>query len=292
MKSTLYWILAVIITLSAAYYQRKTGPTYPRQIDIVANGMEYKLKLTRSIEISDRNYIKLAIKDSTVKARLYYKRLQVDEPYRTVDFIYEEHPVHSFIMNKIFKINTEIGLFAYVPAQPPAGKIEYYFEITDDNGRNTYFQNEPIIIRFKGAVPPEILTPHIIIMFIAMLLSTLAGLMAIGKHKSYRKWGIWTFITLIIGGMILGPMVQYHAFGQAWTGVPFGWDLTDNKTLIAVIFWALAVFGNRKKKRPLLTILASFILLLVFTIPHSLLGSELDYESGEIIQGFIKPFIF
>ena len=292
MKSTLYWILAVIITLSAAYYQRKTGPTYPRQIDIVANGMEYNLKLTRSIEISDSNYIKLAIKDSTVKARLFYKRLQVDEPYRTVDFIYEEHPVHSFIMNNIFKINTEIGLFAYVPAQPPAGKIEYYFEITDDNGRNTYFQNEPIIIRFKGAVPSEILTPHIIIMFIAMLLSTLTGLMAIGKHKSYRRWGIWTFITLIIGGMILGPMVQYHAFGQAWTGVPFGWDLTDNKTLIAVIFWALAVFGNRKKKRPLLTILASFILLLVYTIPHSLLGSELDYESGEIIQGFIKPFIF
>ncbi len=292
MKSTLYWILAVIITVSAAYYQRKTGPTYPKQIDIVANGIDYDLKLTRSIEISDSNYIKLAIKDSTVRAMLYYKRLQVDEPYRTVDFIYEEHPVNSFIMNRIFKIDREIGLFAYVPAQPPAGKIEYYFEITDDTGKNTYFKNEPIIIRFKGAVPSEILTPHIIIMFIAMLLSTLAGMMAIGKHKSYRKWGIWTFITLILGGMILGPMVQYHAFGEAWTGIPFGWDLTDNKTLIAVIFWAVAVIGNWKKKRPGLTILAAFILLLVYTIPHSLLGSELDYESGEIIQGIIKPYIF
>jgi len=290
MKSTLYWILAVIITLSAAYYQRKTGPTYPKQIDIVANGIDYDLKLTRSIEISDSNYIKLAIKDSTVRARLFYKRLQVDEPYRIVDFIYEEHPVNSFIMNRIFKIEKEIGLFAYVPAQPPAGKIEYYFETTDANGTNIYFQNEPIVIRFKGAVPPKILTPHIIIMFIAMLLSTLAGMMAIGKHKSYRKWGIWTFITLIVGGMILGPMVQYHAFGEAWTGIPVGWDLTDNKTLIAVLFWAIAVFGNWKKKRSGLTILASFILLLVYTIPHSLLGSELDYESGEIIQGFIIPY--
>ncbi|MBN1387401.1 MAG: hypothetical protein JW965_03085 [Bacteroidales bacterium] len=292
MKSTIYWILAVIITLSAAYYQRKTGPTYPRQIEIVANGMEYELKLTRSIEISDSNYIKLAIKDSSVKAKLYHKRLQVDEPYRVVDFIYEEHPVNSFIMNRIFSIEKEIGLFAYIPAQPPAGKIEYFFEITDDNGSNTYFQNEPIVVRFKGAVPSKILTPHIIIMFIAMLLSTLAGLMAIGKHKSYRKWGIWTFIVLIIGGMVLGPLVQYHAFGAAWTGIPVGWDLTDNKTLIAVIFWAIAVFGNIKKKRSGLTILASFILLLVYTIPHSLFGSELDYESGEIIQGFIKPYIF
>ncbi len=290
MKSTLYWILAVIITLSAAYYQRKTGPTYPKQIDIVANGIDYDLKLTRSIEISDSNYVKLAIKDSTVRAKLFYKRLQVDEPYRAVDFIYEEHPVNSFIMNRIFKIEKEIGLFAYVPAQPPAGKIEYYFETTDANVTNIYFQNEPIVIRFKGAVPPKILTPHIIIMFFAMLLSTLAGMMAIGKHKSYRKWGIWTFITLLVGGMILGPMVQYHAFGEAWTGIPVGWDLTDNKTLIAVLFWAIAVFGNWKKKRPGLTILASFILLLVYTIPHSLLGSELDYESGEIIQGFIIPY--
>ncbi len=291
MKSTLYWILAVIITLSTAYYQRKTGPTYPKQLDIVTNGIEYNLKLTRSIELSDRHFVKLAIKDSTVKASLFYKRYQVDEPYQAVDFNYEQHPVNSFIMNRIFNINEEKGFFADIPAQPPAGKIEYYFEITDGNGKNTYFQNEPIVIRFKGAVPPRILTPHIIIMFIAMLLSTLAGLMAVGKHKSYRKWGIWTFIMLIIGGMILGPMVQYHAFGEAWTGIPLGWDLTDNKTLIAVIFWAVAVFGNRKRKRPGLTILASFILLLVFTIPHSMYGSELDYESGEVIQGIVIPFI-
>lgn len=292
MKSTLYWILAVIITLSAAYYQRKTGPTYPKQHDIVANDIDYELKLTRSIEISDRHYVKLAIKDSTVKANLFYKRLQVDEPYQTVVFKYEEHPVNSFIMTRIFKIDKEIGLFAYIPAQPPAGKIEYYFEVIDNNGKNTYFQNEPILIRFKGEVPSKILTPHILIMFIAMLLSTLAGLMAIGKHKSYKKWGIWTFISLIIGGMILGPMVQYHAFGEAWTGIPLGWDLTDNKTLIAVIFWAIAVFGNIKRKRSGLIILASFVLLLVYTIPHSLLGSELDYESGEIIQGIILPFIY
>jgi len=290
MKTTLYWVLALIITLSAAYYQRKTGPTYPKQVDITVNGKEYKCKLTRSIELSDRHYVKLAIEDTSIQARLFYKRFQVDEPFEAVDFEYEEHPVNSFIMNKIFKINEEKGFFADVPPQPPAGKIEYYIEVTDSSGRSTYFENEPIVIRFKGAVPPQVLTPHIILMFIAMLLSTLAGLMAIGKHKSYRRWGIWTFVTLLAGGMILGPLVQYHAFGEAWTGIPFGWDLTDNKTLIAVIFWAVAVFGNRKKKRPGLTILAAFILLLVYSIPHSMFGSELDYESGEIIQGIIKPF--
>ncbi len=62
----------------------------------------------------------------------------------------------------------------------------------------------------------------------------------------------WTLFLFIAGGMILGPLVQYFAFGELWTGIPFGWDLTDNKTLIALIFWILAVVMNRKKDRPVL----------------------------------------
>ena len=48
--------------------------------------------------------------------------------------------------------------------------------------------------------------------------------------------------------MILGPIVQYYAFGDLWTGIPFGWDLTDNKTLIALIFWILAVVNEQKER--------------------------------------------
>jgi len=90
--------------------------------------------------------------------------------------------------------------------------------------------------------------------------------------------------------MILGPVVQKYAFGALWTGIPFGWDLTDNKTLIAFIFWILAVMLNRKKDKPLVTVLAAFILLMVYSIPHSLFGSELDYTSNQVIQGFIFFF--
>ena len=96
-----------------------------------------------------------------------------------------------------------------------------------------------------------------------------------------------TLILFAIGGIVLGPIVQYYAFGDFWTGIPFGWDLTDNKTLIALIFWILAVIMNRKKERPLYTILAAVILLIVFSIPHSLFGSQLDYASGKVTQGII-----
>jgi hypothetical protein len=190
-------------------------------------------------------------------------------------------------MNKLFHITQEEGLFAEVPQQPPAGKLQYYFEVTDSAGTVTYLKESPIVIRFKGGVPPYILIPHIFCMFLAMLFSTLAGLMAAIKYPLFKKYALWTFLFLTAGGMILGPIVQYDAFGDLWTGVPFGWDLTDNKTLIAFIFWALAVIMNIKKERPLYTVLAAIVLLLIYSIPHSLFGSQLDYSTGQVTQGFI-----
>jgi len=128
-------------------------------------------------------------------------------------------------------------------------------------------------------------------MFFAMLLSNLAGIMAVFKNKRYRFYTTVTLIALFVGGMILGPWVQWYAFGEAWAGVPFAWDLTDNKTLVAFLFWLLAFFMNRKKERPIYTIVAAIVMLMVYSIPHSMYGSQLDPESGEIIQGWIRLFL-
>jgi hypothetical protein len=290
MKKTLIWILAFVITIAAAYYQRKTGPTYPERIRMSLNDSIYKLELVRSIEIGKRSEVKLNINDTSAKAVLYYKRFRTEEEYREAEFNYKVYPVHSFMMNKVFKITEERGFFADIPPQPPAGKLQYYIEITDRKGTQTVMKESPVVIRFKGSVPASVLIPHIIIMFMAMLLSTTAGLLAIFRISSFKKLGVWTLTILIAGGIILGPIVQKFAFGQLWTGVPLGWDLTDNKTLIAFLFWFVAVLLNRRKERPLYTILAAGVLLLVFSIPHSLFGSELDYSSGQVIQGALLIF--
>lgn len=291
-KNILVWLIAIIITLSAAIYQRLTGPTYPARAEITANGKLYKLKLVRSLGLDERPVVRLAIYDSTVSAKLFYKRFRSTEPYTETNFRYMVIPVHSFVMNKIFGISEIKGFFASLPQQPPAGKLQYYIEITDNTGKLTLYKANPVVVRFKGSVPGWILIPHILLMFIAMLFSTAAGIMSVFKHPSYKKYSVWTLVLLTAGGMILGPVVQYYAFGEYWTGIPFGWDLTDNKTLIAFIFWIIAVIANRKKERPVYSALASFILLLVYSIPHSMLGSELDYESGKIIQGSIVNFLY
>ena len=273
MKKTLLWILTVLITLSAAYYQRKTGPTYPKQVKVTLNDTVYKLKFVRSIALDARSAVELKINDPSIKAKLYFKRLNVDEEYQNADFTFEEGKY-----------------FASVPQQPAAGKLQYYVELSDSKGTQVLFKEAPVVIRFKGGVPLPILIPHVIIMFVAMLFSTLAGLMAFVKLPQFKKYATWTLILLIAGGMILGPLVQYYAFGDLWTGIPFGWDLTDNKTLIALIFWILAVYMNKKADKPAYTILAAVVLLLIYSIPHSLFGSQLDYGTGQVTQGIILYF--
>ena len=287
-KTVWYWLIAILITLSAAYYQRTTGPTYPKKIKITANGTEYMVRMVRSLGLDENSEVKLAITDASLHAKLYYKRFQTNDPYTSADFAYAERPVNSFVMNKVFKMKTEKGFFAQVPQQPPAGKIQYYTEITDSKGTQTYFKESPIVIRFKGTVPTYILAPHILSMFIAMLLSTLAGAMALGKHSRYKFYGTVALVLFIVGGLILGPLVQKFAFGEFWTGIPFGWDLTDNKTLIALIGWIAAVWFNRKEEKPIWTVAAAVLLLAVYSIPHSMFGSQLNYESGKVVTGFIQ----
>lgn len=272
MKKFLLWFTAFVITIGAAIYQRHTGPTYPKEIKVNLNGKEYELKLVRSLSLDRPALVELDIPDPLVKARLFYKRLNTKDEYQVTEFSYRDEPGKE-------------GFYAEVPKQPAAGKIQYYIELSDSAYLRTIFKEEPVVIRFKGGVPAYILIPHIILMFLAMLFSNLAGVMSIVKYPPYKKYSVWTLALLIIGGMILGPLVQYYAFGALWTGVPFGWDLTDNKTLIAVIFWIFAVYMNRKHDKPVYTALAAFVLLLVYSIPHSLFGSQLDYSSGEVTQG-------
>jgi len=47
----------------------------------------------------------------------------------------------------------------------------------------------------------------------------------------------------------------------------------------------------RKKSSAFWVIVASIVTIAVFSIPHSMYGSQLDQETGKIIQGSILPFL-
>jgi hypothetical protein len=265
-KNWFLWTAAVIITLGAAYYQRLTGPSYPKKKIAVIDGKEYPLVFLRSADNDKDVSIEFSVPES-VTGVLYYKRVLMDEPYTAVP------------------MNRKDKLSGYLPKQPAAGKLQYYVILTQ-NGKTVYSNEKgPVGIRFKGPVPSAILIPHVILIFLAMFFSNLTGLLAFAGKRSFRIYGLITFFILLVGGMLLGPVVQKYAFGEYWTGVPFGWDLTDNKTLIAFIFWTIAVIANRKRERPWATIIAALVMLFIFCIPHSMFGSQLDYRTGTIGQG-------
>lgn len=268
MKNFLFWLIAVVITVSAAMYQRMTGPTYPQKVTTTVDGTEYRLQLKRSQTNTHTCKIKLEVADG-LTGKIYWKKFRVNEDWAVSDMVREEGK-----------------LVGELPSQPAAGKLEYYIKLTTPSGKEVAIADDkPIVIRFKGNVPAGIMIPHILIMFFAMLLSNLAGFTAAFKSPKQKIYGQWALWMLIAGGLILGPLVQKYAFGDLWTGIPFGWDLTDNKTLIAVFAWVLAVVMNRKQERPAYTIAAAVILLLIYSIPHSLFGSELDYVTGTVTQG-------
>lgn len=272
----LFWVLAVLITISAAVYQRMTGPTYEKRTTVTIENNEYTYKLPRSHFSTSDCPVELNFpEDMDIQGTIFYRRFPTNENWKEKDMT--------------FKNGT---LKALLPKQAPAGKLEYYIEVKKDGKVIIGEEASHAVIRYKGEVPDLVLIPHVIIMFIAMLLSNITGIMAIAGRVRFKLYGMFTFITLLVGGMILGPIMQKYAFGQAWTGIPVGWDLTDNKTLIAFIFWIIAIVMNRKKGKPAYAIIASVVMLIVYLIPHSMLGSELDYQSGEVITGMVNWMIW
>jgi hypothetical protein len=262
---TILWILAVVITISSAVYQRLTGPTFPIRGKVKISEQEISFKLLRS-ETTDKDVqISLKVPDTTISGHLIYKRFKSDDQ-----------------LSKIPLVREGDNLQGTLPKQPAAGKLLYYVYVTSNSDTVSLTGEDPVILRYKGSVPASVLIPHVIFMFMAMLISNRAGIESLdrtGNSKKYLKWVIGLFL---IGGFILGPVVQKFAFGEFWTGIPFGYDLTDNKTLLGMFGWLFAWYKNRKDHRSRGSILfASILLLAVYLIPHSMFGSELDYTQIE-----------
>jgi hypothetical protein len=266
-KSYLLWVLSFVLMLSLSVYQRLTGPTNPVRGKTLIGKSEVSFKLIRTWGEDSGAKIELKIPDEEVAGICIYRR------YKSFD-----------LWDTLAMQRNGNELFAILPQLEPAGKIMYQIVLYDEE-KDLTLNSEPAILRYKGSVPAFILIPHIVFMFLAMLFSIRTGLETLFVRQKTYILSLWTTIFLIAGGLILGPLVQKYAFGAYWTGWPAGTDLTDNKTAVAFIFWLIAVLVLRKNRQNRLwPLIASIILLAVYIIPHSLMGSEIDYQSKEPTQ--------
>jgi hypothetical protein len=256
----LHWALAVAITLGSVYWQRVSGPTYPVRGVVAMGESGATLRLERTHGGAGDQPVRVHAPDPAIEGEIVWRRYPTRDPWRRAPLARRGE-----------------WLEGALPHQPPAGKLEYQVELARA-GEVRRFPDAPAVTRFKGDVSPWALVPHVLAMFAAMLLSTRAGIGAAAGHDM-RRAARWTLLLLAVGGFALGPLVQKQAFDAWWTGVPFGHDLTDNKTLVAGLAWIAAAWRTRRgPARPWIA-LAAAVTLAVFVIPHSVWGSQIDWEA-------------
>jgi hypothetical protein len=271
MKSFLIWFIAFLLTLGTAAFQRMTGPSYPVTGKINIGNDKVAYKLPTSYAGNDDAAILIFAPERFVAGKITYKRMLSNDTLTTLPLKRAGNYLVTFI-----------------PHQPPAGKVSYRISLIAKTAAGesiSELTKKDVIIRFRGDIPAMILVPHIIIIFLAMLFSTVTGIEAIFGRKKVLVHTWLTVISLLIGGLIFGPIVQKYSFGAYWTGWPFGHDMTDNKSLVAFLFWIAALFIQyRKKENRTWPIVAAIVMLVVFLIPHSILGSERDYTKASTTE--------
>lgn len=260
-RSVLFWILAAVITIASAVYQRMTGPTYPVSGSVKVDERVIAYKLNRSHPGPTSSVVELKTEDQAISGVLYWKRFPTNDPWAKAPMIFADGVLKGEL-----------------PYQLPAGKLMYRVELQKGEKKMSVPAGDPIVIRFRGDVPMYVLIPHVLAMFVAMLFSLRAGLEIFSKEPKLKTLTYWTLGVLFVGGFILGPLMQWYSFNAWWTGWPFGSDLTDNKTAVAFLAWVVAAIALTRAKNPARWALgASIIMFVVYMIPHSVLGSELDY---------------
>jgi hypothetical protein len=152
--------------------------------------------------------------------------------------------------------------FGKIPAHERGSLIEYYIEgragadltvqvPAEDRPRFEFY--------FKGVANRYLLIAHVVVIFAALFFFILAGYFAYRALRERRaglhvpRLGLAGAVLFFISSIPLGMVVAYQTYGKVWTGFPVGNDLTDNKSLVILIYWAAATFlyrGSALRKDP------------------------------------------
>ena len=278
LMASFLWTISVLLTLFCFTFQDRTGPTYPLEGVVHTPRGDVHFKFLRSETIGNALDVLLVEPvPEGLSAVVEYRRARSSDRWTSLSFA-----PGTFEFSRRGRTETVRGLGARLPSlSEPAGKYEYFVYLDAGTGEKISATAEtPVVARYKGAVPTGVLILHILVIFASMTFACRTVLEAIVNGEFH--WMLWvTVCSLLAGAFFLGPLVQQYAFGVWWSGVPYGHDWTDNKVLIELAFWIVALLLNRGSRRHRASIYAAGIItLLVYLIPHSVFGSEFDYTKG------------
>ncbi len=277
-------IIALILTLILLSVARRISERKPELKVVELDGI--KIEHTTVVE-------KVGNGDAEIYARVTTPRpveeYLIELVYRVGDGDFVSVPMQS-------KDEDANGFSAAIPWQLKGKRAYYYAAVTDRSGNEVTLPdrvnllNAPFMIKFKGIVALPIIGAHIICMFATIIFVFLALFCSIdilrGKQvlSGLSTYTIFATLFIFVGGFPLGFLVAYQTFGVGWSGIPIGWDITDNKTVILLAYWLILLFLIRRtlaqrkvglsvpgdKLVSTMTILGVILTLLIYLIPHSI----------------------
>src|SRR5512135_932602 len=88
--SIILWVVALLLTIASAVFQRVTGPTYPLRGSVTLEGKEISYKLDRSEE--QRNAIvRIPTGNPSIRGWVAWKRYRSDDPWVASPMIYQDN---------------------------------------------------------------------------------------------------------------------------------------------------------------------------------------------------------
>jgi hypothetical protein len=254
LKKVILLSIAIGLTIIAVFIQQFTSNNRPVKEYTNINGKVYNIKLPVFYEGKEGCLIEINIPDSSVTGNVFYKTLNGRE---------------NWCPKRLIRMNE--NLISMLPNQKPNVKLQYYLELKSFKRSYYLAHSNPVIVRFQEEVPKYIIYPQVICIFLALILSCYAGLLAIFKLDTYKKYSLLAYYFMLAGALVLNLVVYVITFRTIFVKFEVYNDLTVYRNLLLYMFMLLIFNINRKNENRFFTCIISTLTLLVFCLPQNFL---------------------
>ena len=282
------YIGAIVITLVLLSLARSLSVTHPKDIHFSADGLTIKHTTVKKIIEGEATHIPITIQNPQATPLLVTLNWTA-----SAENVGDISKYDSMAMVPLSE--TSANTFcASLPKMSRGSTVHYFIKVEDTSGKQLALippaNERPIKLKYMDKVPPYIVIPHVFLMFIAVYFATLAffdSIKAIGTGDRLKQMGRnfkWATVAVFLGGYPFGWAMNWFAFGSIWEGIPFGWDFTDNKTqivLLYLIFLNVSMLGTLYENRfgksnysdkalGWFGLIGYLMVLAIYLIPHSI----------------------
>ncbi len=205
----------------------------------------------------------------------------------------------------------------YIPGFTKPATVFYQLQATDISGnsvilkRGTPQKGNWYILIFTALANPWLKMLHLGLIagsFIFFLHSFYFAqrYLLLGRDFSRCFWsaaaGAGSFF---VTSFPIGIILAYQTFGVGWSGIPLGWDVTDNKSVLIFLYYAVIIslakghFYKKAKRANLisdrtfarLSLWGMLFTLVIFLLPHGISNAEMASYLREHLPLFIPIII-